>query len=42
MKMNWKLLIICIAIPLAVGTASALLTGGGMQTQTVSLKVTKR
>lgn len=30
MKMNWKLLIICIAIPLAVGTASALLTGGGM------------
>lgn len=28
MKLNWKKLIICIAIPLAVGGLSALLTGG--------------
>lgn len=31
MKINWKLLIICIAIPLAVGGAASLLTGGGME-----------
>ena len=31
MKINWKLLILCIAIPLAVGGAAALLTGGGME-----------
>ena len=31
MKINWKLLVICIAIPLAVGGAAALLTGGGME-----------
>ena len=31
MKINWKLLIICIAIPLAVGGVAALLTGGGME-----------
>lgn len=31
MKINWKLLIICIAIPLAVGGLSAFLTGGGMR-----------
>lgn len=30
MKINWKLLILCIAIPLAVGGVAALLTGGGM------------
>lgn len=32
MKTNWKLLTICIAIPLAVGAASSLITGGGMET----------
>lgn len=31
MKINWKLLSICIAIPLAVGIAAALITGGGME-----------
>ena len=31
MKVNWKLLVICIAIPLAVGTTASLLTGGGME-----------
>ena len=31
MKINWKLLILCIAIPLAVGGLSAFLTGGGME-----------
>ena len=31
MKIKWKELIICLAIPLAVGGASALLVGGGMQ-----------
>lgn len=31
MKINWKLLIICIAIPLAVGAIASLLTGGGME-----------
>lgn len=30
-KQKWKLLILCIAIPLAVGGLSALLTGGGMK-----------
>lgn len=30
MKINWKLLILCIAIPLAVGGLASLLTGGGM------------
>ena len=32
MKINKKLLIICLIIPLAVGGAAALLTGGGMDT----------
>lgn len=32
MKKQWKTLIICIAIPLAVGVLSALLTRGSMQT----------
>ena len=32
MKKNWKLLLICIAIPLAVGALSAWLTRGSMQT----------
>lgn len=32
MKINKKLLTICLAIPLAVGGVSALLTGGGMDT----------
>ena len=32
MKINKKLLIICLVIPLAVGGISALLTGGGMDT----------
>lgn len=32
MKINWKLLIICIVIPLAVGVVSSLITGGGMET----------
>ncbi len=31
MKIKWKKLIICLVIPLAVGGAAALLTGGGMQ-----------
>ncbi len=31
MKIQWKKLLICLAIPLAVGGASALLVGGGMQ-----------
>ena len=30
MKIQWKKLIVCIAIPLAVGGLAALLTGGGM------------
>ena len=30
MKINWKKLLICLAIPLAVGGLAALLTGGGM------------
>lgn len=30
MKMDWKKLLICLAIPLAVGGLAALLTGGGM------------
>lgn len=30
MKINWKLLILCIVLPLAVGGAAALLTGGGI------------
>ena len=30
MKWNWKLLVICLVIPLAVGGLSALLSGGGM------------
>ena len=32
MKIEWKKLIFCLALPLGVGTASALLTRGGMQT----------
>ena len=32
MRKQWKTLIICIALPLAVGGLSALLTRGGMQT----------
>ena len=32
MKINTKLLIICLVIPLAVGGLAALLTGGGMDT----------
>ena len=31
MKINWKLLIICVAVPLAVGAVSSLITGGGME-----------
>lgn len=31
MKINWKLLAICIAIPLAAGGAAAFLTRGGME-----------
>ena len=31
MKKNWKLLVVCIAIPLAVGALSAFLTKDGMQ-----------
>lgn len=31
MKINWKLLIVCIAIPLAVGVLSSVITGGGME-----------
>ena len=30
MKIKWKKLIVCLAIPLAVGGLAALLTGGGM------------
>ena len=30
MKIDWKKLLICLAIPLAVGGLAALLTGGGM------------
>lgn len=30
MKIYWKKLLICLAIPLAVGAVAALLTGGGM------------
>lgn len=30
MKVNWKKLLICLAIPLGVGGLAALLTGGGM------------
>lgn len=30
MKLDWKKLLICLAIPLAVGGLAALLTGGGM------------
>lgn len=30
MKIKWKPLLICLAIPLAVGGVAALLTGGGM------------
>lgn len=32
MKIQWKKLIFCIALPLAVGGLSALLTRGGMET----------
>ena len=31
MKINWKTLLICILIPLAVGTTAGLLTMGGME-----------
>ena len=31
MKINKKLLIVCLVIPLAVGSIAALLTGGGME-----------
>ena len=31
MKINWKLLVTCIAIPLAVGVLSSFLTRGGME-----------
>ena len=31
MKINWKLLVLCIAIPLAAGALAAFLTGGGME-----------
>ena len=31
MKIHWKLLVLCIAIPLAVGALAAFLTGGGME-----------
>lgn len=30
MKIEWKKLLLCLAIPLVVGAAAALLTGGGM------------
>ena len=30
MKMNWKKLLLCLGIPLAVGGLAALLSGGGM------------
>lgn len=32
LKTNWKLLIICVAIPLAVGGISAMITGESMET----------
>ena len=31
MKEKWKLLLICLGLPVAVGALSALLSGGGMQ-----------
>lgn len=31
MKVKWRLLILCIAIPLIVGAAAAFLSGGGME-----------
>lgn len=31
MKVNWKLLVLCTVIPLAVGAAASLLTGAGME-----------
>lgn len=31
MKVDWKKLLLCLAIPLGVGGLAALLTGGGMQ-----------
>lgn len=31
MKIDWKKLLVCLAIPLAVGGLAALITGGGMQ-----------
>ena len=31
MKIRWKLLILCIAVPLIVGGISAAITGGGME-----------
>ena len=31
MKLDWKKLLICLAIPLGVGVLATLLTGGGMQ-----------
>ena len=31
MKIDWKKLLICLAVPLTVGGLSALLSGGGMQ-----------
>ena len=32
MKQKWKLLLVCLAVPLAVGALSALLSGNGMRT----------
>ena len=32
MKIQWKKLIVCLAVPLAVGGLSALLTRGSMET----------
>lgn len=31
MKQKWKLLVLCLAVPLAVGALSAWLSGGGME-----------
>ncbi len=31
MKIQWKLLVLCVAVPLAVGAVSAYLSGGGME-----------
>ena len=31
MKRNWKTLVICVLIPLAVGTVAGFLTRGGME-----------